>query len=277
VFFTVSKLFAFFTSPANLATVIGLCGCGLLATRWAPAGRRLMLASLLVLAILGLLPIGNALIVPLEDRFPPWNPVQGAPDGVIVLGGAISPDVSEARQGLALNEAAERVTIVAELALRYPRARIVFAGGSVRTGENAPSEAPFALRLFESFGIARERILLEERSRNTIENALFTKQLVQPRPGERWLLVTSAHHMPRAVGVFRKAGFSVEAYPVDWRTRGIRDALLPTGGMAEGLARLDTAAHEWIGLLVYWLSGRSSEFFPGPTQTPSFRGVAGTK
>jgi uncharacterized SAM-binding protein YcdF (DUF218 family) len=266
VFFTFSKLFGFFTSPANLAIAIGICGCGLLATRWAPGGRRLMLASLLLLAVLGFLPVGNALIIPLEERFPPWNPAQGAPDGIVVLGGAISPEVSEARQGLALNEAAERVTIVAELALRYPNARIVFTGGTISSTAGAPSEAPFALRVFESFGIARERILLEERSRNTIENALFSKLLARPKPGERWLLVTSAYHMPRAIGAFRKAGFAVEAYPVDWRTRGIRDALVPTGGLADGLGRLDTAAHEWIGLFAYWLSGRSSELFPGPSQ-----------
>ncbi len=264
MFFTVSKLFSFLTSPANLAIAIGICGCGLLATRWAPAGRRLMLASLVLLALLGFLPVGNALIIPLEERFPPWDPAQGAPDGIVVLGGAISPEVSDARHGVALNEAAERVTVIAELAKRYPNARIVFAGGG-GTAADAPSEAPFALRLFESFGIARERILLEERSRNTMENAFFSKKVAQPKPGERWLLVTSAHHMPRAIGAFRKAGFAVEAYPVDWRTRGIRDALLPTGGMAEGLGRLDTAAHEWVGLFVYWLSGRSSELFPGPS------------
>jgi uncharacterized SAM-binding protein YcdF (DUF218 family) len=264
VFFIFSKLFGFFSSPANLAIAIGICGCALLATRWAAGGRRLMLASILILATLGFLPIGNALIIPLEERFPPWNPAQGAPDGMVVLGGAISPDVSEAREGIAFNEAAERVTSIAELALRYPKARIIFAGGRSASAKNAPREAPFALRAFESFGIARERIFLEERSRNTVENALFSKQVAQPKPGEHWLLVTSAYHMPRAIGAFRKAGFAVEAYPVDWRTRGIRDAVLPTGGLIDGLARLDTAAHEWVGLFAYWLSGRSSELFPGP-------------
>ncbi len=107
-------------------------------------------------------------------------------------------------------------------------------------------------------------MILESRSRNTIENALLTKQLVQPKPGERWLLVTSASHMPRSVGVFRRAGFPVEAHPVDWRTRGRADAFAPFGTLAAGLARTDTALHEWAGLVGYRLTGRTSELLPGP-------------
>src|SRR5438309_3442724 len=157
------------------------------------------------------------------------------------------------------------MTAIAELARRFPDARIVFSGGSGRIIYAGVSEASLAARLFESFGIAKERIALEDKSRDTDENGRFTKELVQPKPGERWLLVTSAHHMPRAVGVFRAAGFPVEAYPVDWRTRGAEDALRPFASVGDGLRRSDTAVREWVGLAVYWLTGRSSELFPAPT------------
>jgi uncharacterized SAM-binding protein YcdF (DUF218 family) len=227
----------------------------------------LAFASLIVLAILGLSPAGNALIIPLEERFPRWDATRGAPDGIIVLGGAISPDVSTARGEVALNEAAERLTVAAELARRYPDARIVFSGGSGALIYDEGAEAPLALRLLESLGIPRARITLEDRSRNTVENAVLSKAIAQPKPGERWLLVTSAHHLPRAVGVFRKAGFPVEAYPVDWRTRGTDDALRPFASVGDGLRRSDTAVREWVGLAVYWLTGRSSELFPGPRTT----------
>ena len=113
-------------------------------------------------------------------------------------------------------------------------------------------------------GVARARVVAERQSRNTIENAEFSKQIAQPKPGERWLLVTSAYHMPRSIGVFRRAGFPVEAYPVDWRTRGTRDLLRPFATVGDGLRRTDTAVREWSGLLVYWLSGKSSALFPGP-------------
>ena len=102
-------------------------------------------------------------------------------------------------------------------------------------------EADVAVTLFESFGIARARVIVERKSRNTIENAAFSKELVEPKPGERWLLVTSGYHMPRAIGVFRHVGFAVEAYPVDWRTRGAIDLVLPFESVAAGLRRTDTA------------------------------------
>jgi uncharacterized SAM-binding protein YcdF (DUF218 family) len=265
MFFPLSKILGFFASPSNLVISIGLLGLLLLPTRFARAGRALAFASLIVLAIFGLSPVGNALMIPLEDRFPRWDAARGAPDGIIVLGGAISPDVSAARDEVALNEAAERLTVAAELARRYPAVRIVFSGGSGALIYDEGAEAPFALRLLEDLGIPRARILLEDRSRNTMENAIFSKALIQPKPGERWLLVTSAHHLPRAIGVFRKMGFPVEPYPVDWRTRGAADALRPFATLGDGLRRSDAAVREWVGLAVYWLTGRSSALFPGPT------------
>src|SRR6516225_5132198 len=213
MFFPLSKILGFFAIPSNLVVSIGILGLLLLPTRFARAGRALAFASLIVLAILGLSPVGNALIIPLEERFPRWDATRGAP---------------------------------------------IYDEGA---------EAPLALRLLESFGIPRASITLEDRSRNTVENAVLSKAIAQPKPGERWLLVTSAHHLPRAVGVFRKAGFPVEAYPVDWRTRGADDALRPFASVGDGLRRGDTAVREWVGLAVYWLTGRSSELFPGPRMT----------
>jgi uncharacterized SAM-binding protein YcdF (DUF218 family) len=100
-----------------------------------------------------------------------------------------------------------------------------------------------AASLLSFVGISRDRAILEDRSRNTVENAVFSKAIVQPKRGERWLLVTSAYHMPRAIGVFRKAGFPIEPYPVDWRTRGAEDMMRPFAVMSDGLQRSDTAVH----------------------------------
>jgi uncharacterized SAM-binding protein YcdF (DUF218 family) len=266
MFFVLSKILGFFASPSNLVVSLGLFGLLLLPTRFARGGWWLAAGSLVALATLGFSPIGNALMIPLEQRFPPWDAARGAPDGIIVLGGAISPDVSAARNDPALNEAAERMTAIPELARRYPDARILFSGGSGALIYDEGNEAEFALRLFESLGIPRARILLEDRSRNTVENAVFSKAIAQPKPGERWLLVTSAYHLPRAIGIFRKAEFAVEPYPVDWRTRGVADALRPFPTMGEGLRRTDIAVREWVGLVAYWLTGQSSELFPAPTR-----------
>jgi uncharacterized SAM-binding protein YcdF (DUF218 family) len=264
MFFVLSKVLGVFASLSNLAIGLGLLGVLLLGTRLARVGRLLTVASLIGLAVIGLSPLGNVLIIPLEQRFPPWDDTRGPPDGIVVLGGAIIPDVSAARGEVALNEAAERVTAAVALARRYPAARIIYSGGSAALISREGSEAASAVRLFDSLGIPPARIIAEEQSRNTVENAVFSMLLAMPQPGERWLLVTSGYHMPRAMGVFRRAGFPVEAYPVDWRTRGPQDALRPFSTLGSGLERTDTAVREWVGLLVYRLTGRSAALFPGP-------------
>jgi uncharacterized SAM-binding protein YcdF (DUF218 family) len=265
MFFILSKTLGLLTVPSNALILIAGLGVVLMGTRFARCGRRLAVTGIALLAVAGLSPLGNALMLPLEQRFPPWTATSGAPDGIVVLGGAIGLRTSAARGQTSLNESAERMTVVAELARRFPQARIVFSGGDASLLGNGPSEARYASPLLEGLGIAKQRIELEGTSRNTYENAAFTKTLVDPKPTERWLLVTSAHHMPRSVGCFRKVGFRVEPYPVDWRTRGWQDLLHPFGSMSRGLARTDAAAREWVGLVAYWLTGRSSELFPGPS------------
>jgi uncharacterized SAM-binding protein YcdF (DUF218 family) len=263
MFFVLSKVLGFFAIPSNLVLTLGLLGTVLAATRFARVGRRLAFSSLIALAVLGLAPVGNALIIPLEERFPACDAGRGAA-GVVVLGGALSPHVSAVRGQVALNEAAERLTVVVELARRWPDLRIVFSGGEASLVYEDGVEAEFAARALERLGVPRSRVTLEDRSRNTVENAVLSKAVAQPQPGERWLLVTSAYHMPRAIGVFRRAGFPVEACPVDWRTIGRPDALRPFPTVGDGLRRTDTAVREWVGLAVYWVTGKSSELFPAP-------------
>lgn len=272
MFFILAKVLGFFALPSNLLIGLGISGMVLTILHFRRAGVFLMTTSIVLLAVLGLTPAGNALILPLEDRFPPWDPSRGEPHGIIVLGGSFDTVVSPARGEVSLNEAAERLTATADLARRYPEARILFSGGSGRLFYNGTTESELAIRLFESFGIPRSRIELDSKSRDTDENAQFSKALANPKPHERWLLVTSAHHMPRSIGSFRQAGFPVEAYPVDFRTRGTSDLARPFQSVAEGLRRTDTAAREWVGLVVYRLTGRISEVFPGPS--PDHRNAA---
>jgi uncharacterized SAM-binding protein YcdF (DUF218 family) len=177
------------------------------------------------------------------------------PTGIIVVGGVINAWRSAARGNVSLDAAAERLTVAAELARQYPAARIVFSGRS---------EGRFAVRFFESLGVPPNRITVESKSRNTAENAVFTKRLIAPKPGERWLLVTSAMHMPRAIGAFRQAGFLVDAHPVDFQTAGWDDLLEFSGSLMGGIGKTDAAVHEWTGLFVYWVTGRIPVLFPGP-------------
>lgn len=264
MFFALSKMFGFFTVPSNVMIALGLLGLILLCTRFTRLASWLIVTCLVLIALAGLSPLGNALILPLEQRFAPWDASRGPPDGIVLLGGAISAEISAARGAISLDDAAERVTATAELARRYPNARIVFSGGSNALFFNEHPEAPFAVEQLEALGVAHDRITAEEQSRNTIENAVFARLLANPKPGERWLLVTSAYHMPRAIAAFRAANFPVEAYPVDWRTRGNADLTRPFASLTGGLELTDTAAHEWIGLIVYRLTGQTKTLFPNP-------------
>lgn len=264
MFFYLSKILGFVSLPSNAIALICAAGAVLLLTPWQRAGRITVIAGVVLLLVCGFSPIGNALMLPLSERFPAWHANGHDPDGIIVLGGAIDAEASDARNEVELDASAERVLAMLQLARRFPNARIVFSGGSAAVFEKPVAEAPIAGRLLEEFGTDPSRIILESRSRTTAENARFVRELITPKPGERWLLVTSAFHMPRAVGVFRAAGFDVEAYPVDWRTRGWVDVTRPFGKLTFGLAQTNVAVHEWIGLLSYWLAGRSSALFPAP-------------
>ncbi len=264
MFFSISKILGFFTVPSNAVAMLCLFGALLLATRFRKTGSRVLSAGIVLLLIAGFSPLGNWLLLPLSERFPAWSAAGRPPDGIIVLGGAIDPEGSQARGALEMDASAERIIAMLQLARRYPAARIVFSGGSANLVETPVPEAPIAGDLLEDFGTPRSRIVLESESRTTAENATFTRQLISPKTGERWLLVTSAFHMPRAIGTFRKAGFDVEAYPVDWRTRGWIDRWKLFPSLSAGLSRTDVAVHEWIGLIAYWATGRSSELFPGP-------------
>jgi uncharacterized SAM-binding protein YcdF (DUF218 family) len=264
VFFVLSKTIGYLVMPSNLLMAIGLIGLVLLFTRFRRLASFLIVTSLVLIALVGYSPLGRILLLPLEDRFPPWDASRGAPDGIVVLGGAISSGISVARGVVALNDLAQRVTAAAELAHRYPNARIIFTGGTASLDQTGPPEAPLAVKEFEALGVAHDRITAEEHSRNTIENAVFSRPLANPKPGERWLLVTSAAHMPRAIAAFRAAGFPVEAYPVNWHTGGRSDAAELFTSLAGGLDATDYAMHEWFGLVAYWLTGKTSELFPGP-------------
>ena len=188
-----------------------------------------------------------------------------APTGIVVLGGALDADLGLARGQPTLTEAAARLTSGVALALRYPQARLVFTGGSANLdASTAADEAGSVRDLWLSLGVPLERTTFEAKSRNTYENATMTRAIVHPKPGERWLLVSSAAHMPRSMGIFRHVGWDLTAYPVDYRTFGDARDDKPTTLALDSLRRLDTALHEWVGLVAYRITGKTDTLFPAP-------------
>lgn len=253
-----SQLAAILFAPSNIVVVLGFIGVFLCFTPFWRTGRRIAALSSVAVAICAFSPLGTWLSQPLELRFPKYADDGQPVAGVVVLGGALDPNLSEYWGQPAVNNAGERTIFLAHLSRTYPSARIIF------TGNGSPPEAAMIERFAPELGLAPGRVEFERHSKNTYQNATYSKRLAQPKPGERWLLVTSAFHMPRAMGAFRKAGFPVVAYPVDFRLKGDAQTwqLIPTA--SNGLSRVDVAVREYGGLIVYWFRGQTDALFPAP-------------
>ena len=266
MFFVVSKIAGLILfHPLNFLLFLGLFGLLLSLTRFARAGRVVAGLAAVLLLVAAFSPLSALVLRPLEDRFPQPAADMPAPTGIVVLGGALDEDLGLARGQPTLTEAAARLTGGVALALRYPHARLVFTGGSANLDASTAAEEASGVRaLWLSLGMPAQRMTFESKSRNTYENATMTRAIVLPKPGERWLLVTSAAHMPRSVGIFRHVGWDMVAYPVDYRTFGDGRDFKPTNVSLDSLRRLDVALHEWVGLVAYRLTGKTDALFPSP-------------
>jgi len=264
--FVASKIFWFLFNPGNLL-VLGLLS-GYLAgfTPWRRVrrlGQMVFKAALGAMLAVAVLPLGYWLMVPLEERFPAPAVLPQTVTGIVALGGAFHLRRSADRGSPQLNEFAERMIAFADLARRYPEARLVFAGGSGSLRDQDIRESDFAPDLMSVLGIDPGRVLFERESRNTYENAVFAKRVAKAVPGEVWLLVTSAFHMPRSMAVFRAAGWNVVPYPVDYQTSGPGHGGLGFS-LTGGLRLLSLGLHEWVGLAAYRVLGWSATLYPAP-------------
>ena len=195
MFVRLSKVLTFFLVPSNIWSA-SPCRIALLAIGYARVGRWLLVASILLITAVGMLPIGSGLALPLEARFPSWDAKHGPPTGIVVVGGGvIKSEISTERGEVTVGRTVNRIIAAVELARHYPDARLVFAGRA---------EGDFIVRLLEKVGVSKDRVIVERESRNTLENAAFAKQLVMPKAGERWLLVTSAMQCRALLGFFAR-------------------------------------------------------------------------
>ncbi len=257
----ISKAIWFVVRPGNLLLLILLAAtlvAWLRPAKGASGGRFWLTPVSALLLFVTFAPVYSWLARPLEDRFPMPATLPAQIDGILVLGGIVQRPIADDRETLAVSEAAERYMAPAALALHHPGARLVITG----RGEDHRSLVAW----FADIGLESGRIEFETAARNTYENAVLSQRRIQPGPDEAWLLVTSAQHMPRAMGVFRKLGWPVQPYPVDYRTAGFGAA---TGwpDMAANLAEIGVVLKEWAGLLAYYLLGRTDELWPAPEVT----------
>ncbi|MEQ8953770.1 MAG: YdcF family protein [Gammaproteobacteria bacterium] len=263
LFFFLSKIGWALISPDSLIVILIAAAWLCQVLGWQRWARRLLATGTLMLVLISFLPLGEWLLAPLENRFPANAALPADADGIIVLGGALDAYKSSAWQQAELDGGAERMTNFVYLAGLYPAAQLVFSGGSGSITQQQYKEADAAQVFADQMGLASRAILFESESRNTVENVSHSKGLVNPQPGDEWIVITSAFHMPRAVGVFCKQDWVVTPYPVDHRSNK-GNLLRVEYALVENLGQLRSAISEWLGLVVYRITGRSDRLFPGP-------------
>ena len=262
VFFFTSKIVWALITPGSLLVILGMFAWLSLVAGWQKISRLFLSLTALFLLLVGTLPLGEWLISPLENRFAANAALPMNPAGVIVLGGAVNPALSDTWGQTEIGDAAERLTAFIYLANLYPDTQLVFTGGSGSLTEQAYKEADYTRFLFEQLDIGDRAIIYESESRNTAENALHSMKLLNPQAAEEWILITSAFHMPRAVGVFCQAGWPVTPYPVDhYSDKG--ELLRIDYRFSDNLRTLETAIHEWVSLLAYRITRQTDRLLPG--------------
>ena len=217
--------------------------------------------------LLAVAPIGPGMLLVLEQRFPRPSALPDRIDGILVLGGAVDQRLSLSYGETVFGSSVARVLAGVALARRHPEAKLALIGGE---GDFFPvgfAESRATSSFVVEEGIPPARIVLEEQSRSTHENAVYAKDLIRPKPAEKWILVTSAYHMPRAVACFRAVDWQVIPYPVDFRVDP-RTGLRANFNLLEGLSAATVAGKEWAGLVGYRLMGWTGDLFPAPPPDP---------
>ena len=263
MFFYTSKILWLLADPGNILLIIICLACFLAWIKWFNTLRILITFTAIFAASISILPIGKTIVNHLENRFPAFTSLPKNIEGIIILGGVVDQHLTQDREQISINSAVERITEFAKLAKIYPKAKLVYSGGSGILGQQELKEADFVYPLLKTLDMNLERVIFENQSRNTSENASFIKDLVKPKINQRWIVITSAFHMPRAMATFRKHRWNILAYPVDYRTPSKSEFKLEFN-LISGLASFSLAIHECIGLTFYWLSGRTNELYPKP-------------
>jgi uncharacterized SAM-binding protein YcdF (DUF218 family) len=263
-FFQLSKILGLLLDPFNVLYGLLVVVMILLWRDRSVWARRLLVLTVLALTAVIVLPIGDWLLAPLENRFPQLGTLPAKVDGIIMLGGAQEPRLTKAHGQPAMNSHAERMTTFLAMARQYPDAKVVFSGGSGDLLHQDVNEGETVRLFLTQQGFDPTRVLYESRSRNTYENVLLSKDLVKPRPGDVWLVVGSAADLPRTVGIFRRLDWPVTAVPCDYRA--LPPEFFPSLSLSDNLLNIRAALHEWIGLVVYYLTGKCASVFPAPEE-----------
>ncbi|NOQ93318.1 MAG: YdcF family protein [Methylophaga sp.] len=261
LFFILSKLAWGLLSPTNLFVLLMALATLQLMRNKISAAKKILLPTAFVSLVLLAYPVSDYLMHPLETRFSKPTELPEKVDGIIMLGGGEELKLSVGWNTIEIGNGGDRFIATAFLAKQYPNVPVIFSGGngSLRF-DTSVTGGDIARELLTTVGIDNSRLIIESKSRNTHENFMLLKDKL-PDPAGQYLLVTSAFHMPRSVGIANKQHINVIAYPVDYRSN--QPSFRQWGfNLFEHLEVLEPAWREWIGLTVYYWTGKTSEWLP---------------
>ena len=259
VFFVVNKIIWLFLRPESVLVLLYMMALLSLRRGRTRAASRTLAGALLVTILIGIFPLGDFVLRPLENHYAA-NPEITRVEGIIVLGGAEDLGSRHADALPQFNHAGDRILAATLLARRFPEAVVLYSGGETSVMRSRDEAGASGVSMLRQLGIEQDRLIIEGHSRNTAENARLSRELAPANLSGTWVLVTSAFHMPRAMGSFCAAGWRhLVPYPTDYRAGRVSHGI--GWNLAENLEELNIGMKEWLGLLAYRLVGRMDGFF----------------
>ncbi|MEP1201227.1 YdcF family protein [Tateyamaria sp.] len=260
IFLIASKLIWALLRPETLLLLIFALPYAFLRLGRIKAASRSLGIALSAALCISVFPVGKLVLNPLEGTYPSLPHLE-TPTGIIVLGGAEHVAPEYAGSTAQVNHAGERLITAIELARRFPQATVLYSGGRFAFNPDKQGSFEVGPDILRQLGLPEDRLIVEGRSRTTAENAVLSRAMVPDNATDTWILVTSAAHMPRALGSFCAAGWQkLIPYPTDYRGGVFWDQI--GWSLAKNLDELNIGVKEWIGLLAYRITGRIEAFFP---------------
>lgn len=261
--YLISKVYGLLMQPLSLVFFLMLAAVAAGIFRFRRTQMAILLSGALILFVTLYTSTGALLTSVLEERFS--RPVLDTPPAcIVVLGGGFESETATNRRNYELNSAGDRFVEMMRLARLYPDAKIIVSGGDGHMTAEYDDDTTIARRLIDGFDINPDRLIAEPLSRNTFENALNSTAILKREKLGPCLLVTSAFHMPRAVGMFRKVGETVIPWPTDYRTDGETGFRFDFTEPMTNVDLMTTGILEWWGLIGNYLAGRTESLFPAP-------------
>ena len=258
--FYLSKILWLILNPYNFFIFINIITVFLYIYNFKKISVSLFIINFLFLFTISIFPIGNFLINKIEKEYHFTTQVPDVLDGILVLGGATLPILFKEFNQVSVNGSAERLIESVKIIRKFEKSKIIFSGGSGVLDRSDLGHAEAAKFFYETVGVDTQKIIFENRSRNTYENILFTKSIVDPTKNEKWLLITSASHMKRALLVGKKLGWNFIPYAVDFKTYK-KIKFKPSFNLLSNLVSFQQASHEWLGLISYYFMNRTEKIF----------------